>query len=520
MNSGGLHSLATLIKRLEAAALRFEDIADLPLALDPSANLNRGNSAARSSYQAPAPAPTTPAAAPTVVALTPTPSAAPLDTPPSILEFKAQILDDKLKAFVEFTKSLAAPSLIEVVSLVQKQYDLLLSFLTLAAACQKPDQKTLEGLLGPLAQSIEAVSRAKESYRRDRDWFSHLTLLGEGGPVVGWVVHPKPVQSIIDIKDSVVYYGNKIKKEYKEKNPKHAEWVNLYMAILDTMQAYVKQYHLTGLAWNPKGMTFDQYKAGSSGPSAGSAPQAPPPPPPPPPAAAAAATPAPGGGPGAVFAQLNRGEEVTKGLRKVDKSEMTHKNPALRASSVVPASPASSPVGKKPLKPTKPQALAGKKPAKFLLDGNKWLIEFQENETLTVEDVSLSQSVNIFGCKGATIIIKGKVNAVNIINSVKTSVLVQSVVSAVSVTASPSFQLQITGSAPMIQLDSTDSGQIYLSKDSLTAEITTAKCSAINISLPVEGEEDGVFEEQAVPEMFRTVVKDGKLVTTIVEHSG
>jgi len=67
----------------------------------------------------------------------------------------------------------------------------------------------------------------------------------------------------------------------------------------------------------------------------------------------------------------------------------------------------------------------------MLLDGNKWLIvspffsflvsycaelfvkEHQENETLTIEDVSLSQSVNIFGCKGATILIKGKVNAVN-----------------------------------------------------------------------------------------------------------
>jgi len=72
----------------------------------------------------------------------------------------------------------------------------------------------------------------------------------------------------------------------------------------------------------------------------------------------------------------------------------------------------------------------------------------------------------------------------------------------------------------MIQLDSTDSGQIYLSKQSLNAEITTAKCSAINISLPVEGEEEGVFAEQPVPEMFKTVVQNGKLVTTVVEHSG
>ena len=42
----------------------------------------------------------------------------------------------------------------------------------------------------------------------------------------------------------------------------------------------------------------------------------------------------------AVFSQLNRGADVTKGLKKVDKSEMTHKNPELRASSVVPAAKA------------------------------------------------------------------------------------------------------------------------------------------------------------------------------------
>lgn len=106
------------------------------------------------------------------------------------------------------------------------------------------------------------------------------------------------------------------------------------------------------------------------------------------------------------------------------------------------------------------------------------------------------------------------------VNCVKTSVLVESVISSVSVTNSPSFALQITGSAPTIQLDSTDSGQIYLSKACLGVEITTAKCSSINVSTPVEGEEEGVFDEHPVPEMFRTVIQSGKLVTTVVEHAG
>ena len=98
--------------------------------------------------------------------------------------------------------------------------------------------------------------------------------------------------------------------------------------------------------------------------------------------------------------------------------------------------------------------------------------------------------------------------------------LVESVISSISITNSPSFALQITGSAPTIQLDSTDSGQIYLSKECLDVEITTAKCSSINVSTPVEGEEDGVFDEHPVPEMLRTVIQGGKLVTTVVEHSG
>jgi adenylyl cyclase-associated protein len=99
-------------------------------------------------------------------------------------------------------------------------------------------------------------------------------------------------------------------------------------------------------------------------------------------------------------------------------------------------------------------------------------------------------------------------------------VLVDSVISSVSVTASPSFAIQITGSAPTIQLDSTDSGQIYLSKDCLGVEIFTAKCSAINVSLPVEGEEEGIFAEKPIPEMLRTTIQNGALVTGVVEHMG
>lgn len=150
-----------------------------------------------------------------------------------------------------------------------------------------------------------------------------------------------------------------------------------------------------------------------------------------------------------MFAELNRGEEVTKGLRKVDKSEMTHKNPALRVGSTVPSSVGSgsgaggSAPAKKPLKPTKPTALAGKKPTKFVLEGNKWLIvsvvvscvggrselivalqEYYENESaLTVDNTEIGHTVNLYGVKNSTVIVKGKVNAVTLCTLPPRSVL-------------------------------------------------------------------------------------------------
>jgi adenylyl cyclase-associated protein len=119
-----------------------------------------------------------------------------------------------------------------------------------------------------------------------------------------------------------------------------------------------------------------EYQVPSVAPAGGVPPPPPPPPGPPPPPMLAPSSGSASelSGTAAVFAQLNRGEEVTKGLRKVDKSEMTHKNPALRASGVVSTSPSSTTTPKRPVKPTKPAALAGKKPAKLALEGSKWVV--------------------------------------------------------------------------------------------------------------------------------------------------
>jgi adenylyl cyclase-associated protein len=86
----------------------------------------------------------------------------------------------------------------------------------------------------------------------------------------------------------------------------------------------------------------------------------------------------------AVFGDLNKGSDVTKGLKKVDPSQMTHKNPSLRASAPVPTrSDSNSSLRSKspaPPKARKPESMRTKKPPKKELDGNKWIIVWISNE--------------------------------------------------------------------------------------------------------------------------------------------
>ena len=121
---------------------------------------------------------------------------------------------------------------------------------------------------------------------------------------------------------------------------------------------------------------------------AGGPPPPPPPPPGPPPVfqvdeqPAASGSGSNGTGLGAVFSELNKGEAVTKGLRKVSANEMTHKNPSLRAGATVPtrsdsqSSVSSMNRGKSPApgKKPKPESMRTKKPPKKQLNDNKWII--------------------------------------------------------------------------------------------------------------------------------------------------
>lgn len=182
------------------------------------------------------------------------------------------------------------------------------------------------------------------------------------------------------------------------RDPKQVEWIQAFYQLFKDLSEYVKDNFPNGIPWNPKGLDLeaaskdvDENAPIPSAPhpkaaAGGAAPPPPPPPPPPPlPVFDDIPTKAPpkdaSAGLGAVFSELNKGADVTKGLRKVNAEQMTHKNPSLRAGATVPTrsdsqSSISSNRGKSPApgKKPKPESMRTKKPPVKKLEGNKWII--------------------------------------------------------------------------------------------------------------------------------------------------
>lgn len=217
----------------------------------------------------------------------------------------------------------------------------------------------------------------------------------------------------------------------------------------------------------------------------------------------------------ALFASLNKGADVTKGLKHVPKDQMTHKNPNLRTQT--------GPVrtGPKPFTTSKPAVAAAasrKLPPVLELDGKKWKVENQEGaQGLVISDTELKQVVYAFKCNNSTLQIKGKINSITLDNCKKLGLVFDDVVGIIEVINCRDVKVQVLGKVPTISINKTDGCHVYLSKDSLECEIVSAKSSEMNVLVPGK---DGDYTEIPVPEQFKTVWDGKKLVTTCTEIAG
>ena len=214
----------------------------------------------------------------------------------------------------------------------------------------------------------------------------------------------------------------------------------------------------------------------------------------------------------ALFEAINKGTGITSGLKKVSDDQKTHKNPNLRTNNIVPATAptSASSVGVKVAAPIV-------KPPLFELDDKKWKIEyFVKKNDLVVENTEIKQTVYIYKCKECTVTVKGKVNSILVDSCSRLALLFDDVLSTVEFINSQSVQMQVLGAVPTVCIEKTDGCQVYLSKNSLNTEVVSSKSSAMNILVP---NETGEFDEQPVPEQFKTVInlKSKKLITNATD---
>lgn len=432
---------------------------------------------------------------------------------PSILAF-----DDLIRQYFGRVSSAAEKiggQVLEVTNVVQEAFNVQKELLIKAKQTQKPDLAGLAEFLKPLNEVIIKANALTEGRRSD--FFNHLKSAGDSLSALAWIAFTgkdcgmsMPISHVEESWQMAEFYNNKILVEYKSKDPNHVEWAKAVKELyLPGLRDYVKSHYPLGPVWSATGKP-------ATAPPKAPTPGAPAPPPPPPASlfsseSSQASSSRPKEGMAAVFQEIGSGKPVTAGLRKVT-ADMKTKNRADRTG-VVGA-------GEKEGRSNSPSFSKAGPPKLELQMGRKWVVENQiGKKQLVIDDCDAKQSVYVFGCKDSVLQIQGKVNNITIDKCTKMGVVFTDVVAACEIVNCNGVEVQCQGSAPTISVDNTGGCQLYLSKESLEASITTAKSSEINVLVP-GAEPNGDWGEHALPQQFIHVFKDGHFETTPVSHSG
>eukprot|EP01098_Paradermamoeba_levis_P004776 TRINITY_DN203_c0_g1_i3.p1 TRINITY_DN203_c0_g1~~TRINITY_DN203_c0_g1_i3.p1 ORF type:complete len:196 (+),score=71.39 TRINITY_DN203_c0_g1_i3:172-759(+) len=170
-----------------------------------------------------------------------------------------------------------------------------------------------------------------------------------------------------------------------------------------------------------------------------------------------------------------------------------------------------------------PKAAKGKveerKPPLLALDGNKWNVHWQfDNKEIVLADVEPKQTIYIYKSENSVVHVKGKINNITIDGCKKVAVIFENAISAVEIVNSVSCEIQCSGRCPSFAIDKTTGLQLYLTTAAgLDTEIVQSKSSSMNILVPGATPNDDLVE-LAVPEQFKTLIKNKALITTPVVH--
>nr|BAN41159.1 adenylyl cyclase-associated protein, putative [Entamoeba invadens] len=367
-------------------------------------------------------------------------------------------------------------------------------FVGMAAKSKKPTQEGLQKLIQPIGDKMSAIGSYKDKQFKS-PFINNFSAIAEASQAFAWIcVDKTPAPFVNDAIPSVEFYTNKILVATKGKEQDKFDWAINFVKFLKEMVVYIKQYHTTGLTWNPNG-------AEASAPTAAPVQKAP-----------APKKEAPKANPAGLFADLNKGTGISGGLKHVT-NDMKTKN--MKPEDKKPVEPKAAP------KTAKPAAAkqAVQKPPKMEKVGNKWDISYQNGNNAMEIEGDFKDSIYIFKCENSTIRVKGKINCISIDNCKKVNLICDTVVSYIELVNCTSIDMRITDLTPTINIDKSQSVVVHLSDKCLDGKSTvnTSKCDAISIAIP--NPEDKTDEvEYPVPEQMFTTVEHNKLYPQIYFH--
>ncbi|GAA0146782.1 actin or actin-binding cytoskeletal protein [Lithospermum erythrorhizon] len=402
----------------------------------------------------------------------------------------------------------------DVTNVVAEAFNVQKELLVKTMQSQKPDMGGIIEFLEPLN---EVIMKAEGMRERKRSEFSnHLNAAADSLRALLWIGYTgkdcglsMPIAHVEDSWQMAEFYSNKVLVEFRNKDANHVEWAKALKELyISCLRDYVKSHYPLGPVWSSTGKA--NLSTPTKAPNSGA-------PAPPAPAAALfssnSAQPSPSrskDGMSAVFQEINSGKPVTSGLRKVT-DDMKTKNRSDKTGVV--------PVVEKESRSSMPSNTKTLPPKFELQMGRKWAVENQiGRKDLVVNDCDSKQTVYVFGCKDSVLQIQGKINNITIDKCTKTGIVFKDVVAACEVVNCNGIDVQCQGSAPTISVDNTSGCQLYLSKDSLKASITTAKSSEINVFVPGASPDDD-WEQHSLPQQYIHKYKDERFVTNPVLQS-
>jgi adenylyl cyclase-associated protein len=215
--------IADLIRRLEAATSRLEDIATTSFdpAIASPAPIANGTPAAFGGVVAGFPAGgsdgTSKAveAAPVPSPVTSPPLSKPADLPEVIKDFD-ELSDGDLAKFITLSEALD-PLLAEQAHAFKKAWNVQRQFLLVTLLAKKPSLDGLIAALQPTQEAMFSVEAVREK-NRGSPWKDHLSMVSDGAGTLSWVaIEHKPYESVAELFGGAQMYGNNVLRHFKDK---------------------------------------------------------------------------------------------------------------------------------------------------------------------------------------------------------------------------------------------------------------------------------------------------------------